>query len=296
MRWPTGCIRRCSTTSGWSEALRVECERASRRGAVPVAFDGDMPARRGARRPLRCACSAWRRKRCAMRCATRRPQRIRVELRVDGGGAELRVVDDGSGFDPQADRARASLGLASMRERVALLGGRLEIRSRPGEGTSVTAWVPRGGDAMTRPRVLLADDHRIVLAGLEALLRDDYELVGRAPGRPLAAGDGAQHHGRLHRRRHLDAGAERHRRAAGDAPRGPGRAGDLPDDAHRAGLRAARARSRRRRLRAQARRAAGAAAGAARGGRGRHLRQRRDRRRGASARPAHARSATRPRA
>lgn len=34
---------------------------------------------------------------------------------------------------------------------------------------------------MTRPRVLLADDHRIVVAGLEALLRDDYELVGHAP-------------------------------------------------------------------------------------------------------------------
>jgi len=39
---------------------------------------------------------------------------------------------------------------------------------------------------VTRPRVLLADDHRIVLAGLEALLRDDYELVGRAgDGRSL---------------------------------------------------------------------------------------------------------------
>jgi DNA-binding NarL/FixJ family response regulator len=39
---------------------------------------------------------------------------------------------------------------------------------------------------MTRARVLLADDHRIVLAGLEALLRDDYELVGRAQdGRSL---------------------------------------------------------------------------------------------------------------
>lgn len=39
---------------------------------------------------------------------------------------------------------------------------------------------------MTRPRVLLADDHRIVVAGLEALLRDDYELVGHAPdGRSL---------------------------------------------------------------------------------------------------------------
>jgi DNA-binding NarL/FixJ family response regulator len=39
---------------------------------------------------------------------------------------------------------------------------------------------------VTRPRVLLADDHRIVLAGLEALLRDDYDLVGRAQdGRSL---------------------------------------------------------------------------------------------------------------
>ena len=39
---------------------------------------------------------------------------------------------------------------------------------------------------MTRPRVLLADDHRIVAAGVEALLAPDYELVGRAPdGRSL---------------------------------------------------------------------------------------------------------------
>jgi DNA-binding NarL/FixJ family response regulator len=39
---------------------------------------------------------------------------------------------------------------------------------------------------MTRPRVLLADDHHIVLAGLEALLAPDYELVGRAQdGRSL---------------------------------------------------------------------------------------------------------------
>jgi len=39
---------------------------------------------------------------------------------------------------------------------------------------------------VTRPRVLLADDHRIVAAGLEALLAADYELVGRAQdGRAL---------------------------------------------------------------------------------------------------------------
>ena len=39
---------------------------------------------------------------------------------------------------------------------------------------------------MTRPRVLLADDHRIVAVGLEALLAPDYEVVGWAPdGRSL---------------------------------------------------------------------------------------------------------------
>lgn len=39
---------------------------------------------------------------------------------------------------------------------------------------------------MTRPRVLLADDHHIVVAGLAALLADDYEVVGRASdGRSL---------------------------------------------------------------------------------------------------------------
>ena len=39
---------------------------------------------------------------------------------------------------------------------------------------------------MTRPRVLLADDHRILAAGLEALLAPDYEVAGRAQdGRSL---------------------------------------------------------------------------------------------------------------
>jgi signal transduction histidine kinase len=33
-----------------------------------------------------------------------------------------------------------------MRERIALLGGRLEIRSRRGEGTRVTAWAPLGAE------------------------------------------------------------------------------------------------------------------------------------------------------
>jgi len=80
----------------------------------------------------------------ALRNALRHAQarRIDVRLRPERGGVEVSVRDDGCGFDAPASRARASLGLASMRERVALLGGRVQIRSRRGQGTEVTAWVP----------------------------------------------------------------------------------------------------------------------------------------------------------
>ena len=57
---------------------------------------------------------------------------------------------------------------------------------------------------MTKPRVLLADDHRIVAAGLEALLAPDYELAGRAglECAPRVRGFGV--HGQEHHR-HLEA-------------------------------------------------------------------------------------------
>ena len=60
------------------------------------------------------------------------------------GVSTLQVSDDGRGFEPEAERERASLGVASMHERVVLQGGRLLIRSRRGEGTRVTAWLPAG--------------------------------------------------------------------------------------------------------------------------------------------------------
>ncbi|WP_206680021.1 histidine kinase [Aeromicrobium phoceense] len=55
----------------------------------------------------------------------------------------LDVVDDGLGFDPAhlgpLGDASTSFGLAAMRERAASLGGRLDVESRPGHGTSVVA-------------------------------------------------------------------------------------------------------------------------------------------------------------
>jgi two-component system, NarL family, sensor histidine kinase UhpB len=53
------------------------------------------------------------------------------------------VSDDGRGFGPQPT---PGVGLSSMRERAAIIGGELEIESEPGQGTSVRLRVllPRG--------------------------------------------------------------------------------------------------------------------------------------------------------
>jgi two-component system, NarL family, sensor histidine kinase UhpB len=64
------------------------------------------------------------------------PEHIRVRLIGGDGSLELRVSDDGSGFDPSAQRP--GLGTAGMRERALLCGGSLQIDSVPGAGTRVT--------------------------------------------------------------------------------------------------------------------------------------------------------------
>jgi signal transduction histidine kinase len=72
--------------------------------------------------------------------------RVRVALGPRDGAVRLEVSDRGRGFAPaemeQAAGSGERVGLSSMRERIALLGGALEIRSEPGAGTSVVAEVP----------------------------------------------------------------------------------------------------------------------------------------------------------
>jgi signal transduction histidine kinase len=63
---------------------------------------------------------------------------LRVRLARDGERVVLEVSDDGAGFEPTDPEVRGRrLGLTSMEERAARLGGRLEIRSAPGAGTTV---------------------------------------------------------------------------------------------------------------------------------------------------------------
>ncbi|MCX9193812.1 ATPase [Carbonactinospora thermoautotrophica] len=70
----------------------------------------------------------------------------RLELRCNGKEATLRVTDDGRGFDVDAVSpgymTDGGYGMSSMAERAELMGGRLEVLSGPGRGTTVIATVP----------------------------------------------------------------------------------------------------------------------------------------------------------
>jgi PAS domain S-box-containing protein len=72
--------------------------------------------------------------------------KIKVSIRRVGEQIEVRVEDDGVGFDPAEATAmatrRSQLGLFSIRERLEEFGGRIEIESAPGRGCRVTIRAP----------------------------------------------------------------------------------------------------------------------------------------------------------
>jgi signal transduction histidine kinase len=69
-------------------------------------------------------------------------RRVDVTIVEEHGGVTVEVRDDGSGFDASA--TEGGYGLIGMAERVALVDGRLDVSSTPGEGTIVRASVPTG--------------------------------------------------------------------------------------------------------------------------------------------------------
>jgi PAS domain S-box-containing protein len=130
----------------------------------------------------------------------------RLRLRRRGGSICLSVSDKGQGFDPQEPGHTGGFGLLSTRERVKLLGGRMEGRSTKGKGSTFRIVIPDSQPQKTengrqttedrerttgigiRPssgptlRVLLADDHKIVREGIMSMLVGelDIEVIGQA--------------------------------------------------------------------------------------------------------------------
>jgi signal transduction histidine kinase len=76
--------------------------------------------------------------------------RVYVGLSQENGRLRAVVQDNGKGFNVedtwQATAGRSAFGLLGMYERATLLGGSLDIESRPGNGTRVTAEIPVDGD------------------------------------------------------------------------------------------------------------------------------------------------------
>ncbi len=76
-----------------------------------------------------------------------RPQRVDIALREEAAAVVLEIADDGAGFEPSGMPPSSvggprGVGLTSMRARVQEVGGNLEIRSVPGQGTRVVVRVP----------------------------------------------------------------------------------------------------------------------------------------------------------
>jgi signal transduction histidine kinase len=126
---------------GLVEALKAECERFSRIESVPVDIkiqDNFIAP------PPQSALCLFRIAQEALQNIGRHASANQVEISLQGpsGGFQICIRDNGVGFDLEHHREQASLGLASMRQRIYRLGGKLNIDSTPGHGTVVSAWVP----------------------------------------------------------------------------------------------------------------------------------------------------------
>ena len=124
------------------------------------------------------------------------------------GHLSVTVKDEGRGIQAgeleQPGDPDSRFGLFTIKERMAKLNGRMEVRSLPGQGTSVTLLIPIGSppaaatlaarysaaadlsdgkpETTERLRVLLVDDHAMVREGLRSILEhyNDLEVVGEA--------------------------------------------------------------------------------------------------------------------
>jgi signal transduction histidine kinase len=76
-----------------------------------------------------------------------RASRVAVRLRRDDECLHLSIFDSGIGFKPPKGRELQGLGFVSMQERVRLVGGRFDVKSRPGRGTYLSIRVPLSNGA-----------------------------------------------------------------------------------------------------------------------------------------------------
>ena len=96
----------------------------------------------------------------------------RIALQAQNGSLRFSVSDDGAGYD--ARHTPMGSGLRNMSDRLAALGGRLEVRSAPSQGTTITGHLPIPS---------ASDGHE------RAIVADSPAAANRTPGGALAGRD-----------------------------------------------------------------------------------------------------------
>ncbi|MDR7417913.1 MAG: PAS domain-containing protein [Armatimonadota bacterium] len=130
---------------GLVAALRWHLDRVAQRAGLTAQFVA-LPSEMRLRGDIETLCFRVAQEALTNVVRHARARRVGVELIQQDGHLSLTVTDDGVGFD--VDRAEhaagqgESFGLLSMRERVQLAGGELEVESVPAHGTAVRAVFP----------------------------------------------------------------------------------------------------------------------------------------------------------
>lgn len=176
---------------GLAEALRDACAEVERRHGLRVRLslrDDGKPL------PPEIALGLYRIAQEALANVIRHAgaRAVHVTLRITARKAHLAVMDDGNGFSPEEARRAGGLGLATMEERVGLLGGWFRIASDPGTGAEVSVTVPlyELGRLLRRHRRLVAAAALVILAlaaGLTATVFEARRAEREAAGAEAVA-------------------------------------------------------------------------------------------------------------
>ena len=133
---------------GLVPALRKLARDASNGSGIDI----DVSATDASSLPLDRATVLYRVAQEAVRNAVRHgdPKHVRLTMTADDATARLEVLDDGRGFDASAvQRNGRGTGLSSMRDRLAVVEGTLDVRTAPGGGTAIVATIPVSDVAMS---------------------------------------------------------------------------------------------------------------------------------------------------
>jgi ribose transport system permease protein len=121
------------------EGLRGALSEAAERSAIAVCIDSESVGRY----PTEIETAVYFCCREALQNAVKHAGKdVSAIVRLDATESHLTfaVEDDGAGFDPTTDAA--GVGIRNMRDRIAAIGGKLEIESAPGQGTRISGRVP----------------------------------------------------------------------------------------------------------------------------------------------------------